>query len=238
MKSNVTELNVSQTSPETELLRLVADGLTDSGLEVRPPERYGSCRLAIACTGARCTLVVNDWGDTEWEYCPRSGGKADPKQLADVTTALLTGRADDFPRLGRGYGHEGITLKGIVGLELKARGLDVDLNVYQDEHYFDAHAEIVVTSPGSEEDAKVCVTDDGCMIWMRDYWDEAAASASEPNLCGWITDPAAVAAAMVETVTRAMSYLRPEMNLRDSAAREAGPTTSSSPAPQAGLVVG
>lgn len=213
-----------------ELLRLVADGLTDSGLEVRPPERDGSCHLVIACAGARCTLAVNDWGDAEWEYYTRSGDNADPKQLADATTALLTGRADDFPRLGRGYGHEGITLKGIVGLELKARGLDVDLNVYPDEDYFDALAEIVVTSPGSEEDAKVCVTDDGCLIWMRDYWDEAAASASEPNLCGSITDPAAVAAAVVETVTRAMSYLRPDMNLRDGAAREAGPTTSSSPA--------
>ena len=200
---------MSQTSPDTILLRLVADGLADSGLNVRPPERDGSCRLAIACAGARCTLAVNDWGDAEWEYCPSSGDNADPKQLADAATALLTGRADDFPRLGRGYEHEGITLKGVIGLELKARGLDVDLNVCQDKDYFDAYAENLVTSPGSEENAKVCVTDDGCLTWMRDYWNEAATILPEPDVCGWITDPAVVAEAVAETVTRAMSYLRP-----------------------------
>jgi hypothetical protein len=191
-----------------ELLRLVVGGLADSGLEVRPPERDGSCRLVIACTGARCTLAVNDWGDAEWDYCPGSGDHADPKQLADVATALLTGQADDFPRLGRGYGHDGITLKGIVGLELKARGLDVDLAIYPDEDYFDAHAEIVVTSPDSEEGAKVFVTDQGCLTWTRDYWDETAANVSEPD-CGRITDPAAITVPVVESVTRAMSYLRP-----------------------------
>jgi hypothetical protein len=192
-----------------ELLRLVTDGLADSGLQVRPPERDGSCRLIIACTGARCTLAVNELGDAEWDYCPGSGDNADAKQLADVATALLTGRADGFPRLGHGYDREDITLKGIVGLELKARGLDVDLAVYPDEDYFDAHAEIVVTRPGSEEGAKVFVTDQGCLTWMRDYWDEAAASVSELGFGGSITDPAVIAVPVVESVTRAMSYLRP-----------------------------
>lgn len=192
-----------------DLLRLVADGLTDSGLDVRPPERDGSCRLVIVCTGARCTLAVNDWGDAEWDYCPGSGEYADPKQLADLATALLTGPVDDFPRRGHGYDHEGITLKGIVGLELKARGLKVDLAVYPDEDYFDAHAEIVVTSPGSEEGAKIFVTDHGCLTWMREYWGEATRSVSEPDLSGPLTDPAAIAATVVNTITRAMSYLRP-----------------------------
>jgi hypothetical protein len=206
---NISCGHVADRTRPGELLRLVADGLTDSGLEVRLPERDGRCRLVIACAGARCTVAVNDWGDAEWDYCPKSGDNADPKQLADVATALLTGRAGHFPRLGRGYGHESITLKGIVGLELKARGLDVDLSVYQDEDYFDAHAEIVVTSPGSDENAKVFVTDQGCLTWMRDYWDEAAASLSEPDLCRRITDPAAIAIAAVQAVMRAMSYLRP-----------------------------
>jgi hypothetical protein len=191
-----------------ELLRLVADGLAGSGLQVHPPERDGSCRLVVACMGARCTLAVNDWGDAEWDYCPDSGDNPNAKQLADVTTALLTGRADDFPRLGRGYAREGITLKGIVGLELKARGMDVELAVYPDEDSFDAHAEIVVTSPGREASAKVFVTDQGCLTWMRDYWDATAAGVSEPDSCGRIVDPAAIASPVVESVTRAMSYLR------------------------------
>jgi hypothetical protein len=199
---------VDRTRPG-ELLRLVADGLTGSGLDVRPPERDGSCRLVIACTGARCTLAVNDWGDAEWDYYPGSGDHTDPKQLADLATTLLTGRVDDFPRRGRGYDHEGITLKGIVGLELKARGLDVDLAVYPDEDYFDTHAEIVVTSPGSEEGAKVFVTDHGDLTWMREYCDKDTTNVSEPELCRSLTDPAAIADAVVNTITRAMSYLRP-----------------------------
>lgn len=147
---NISCGHVADRSRPGELLRLVADGLTDSGLEVRLPGRDGRCRLVIACAGAQCTVAVNDWGDAEWDYCPRSGENADPKHLADVATALLTGRAD---------------------------------------HFF--------------------VTDQGCLTWMRDYWDEAAASLSEPDLCGWITDPAAIAIAVVQAVMRAMSYLRP-----------------------------
>jgi hypothetical protein len=196
-----------------ELLRLVADGLTDSGLDVRPPERDGSCRLVIACGAAQCTLAVNDWGDAEWDYCPGSGDHADPKQLADLATTLLTGQVGDFPRQGRGYGHEGITLKGIVGLELKARGLDVDLAVYPDEDYFDTRAEIVVASPGSEEDTKVFVTDHGDLTWMREYCDEVATSVSEPASCRSVTDPAAIADTVVNTIAQAMSYLRRGSNV-------------------------
>jgi hypothetical protein len=192
-----------------ELLSLVANGLAESGFQVRPPERPGSCRLVIACRGARCTLAVDDWGDAEWAYCPGSGDGADAKELADVATALLTGRADDFPCVGRGYGHERITLKGVVGLELRARGLDVGLVVCRDEDFFDAHAEIVAASPGSDEGAKVFITDQGCLTWIRDYWDECGTAAFETDSSWGITDPAGVAAAVVETVTRAMSYLRP-----------------------------
>jgi hypothetical protein len=87
--------------------------------------------------------------------------------------------------------------------------LDVDLAVYPDEDYFDTHAEIVVTSPGSQGGAKVFVTDHGGLTWMREYCDEASTSVSEPDLCGSLTELAAIADAVVNTITRAMSYLRP-----------------------------
>ena len=190
-----------------ELMRLVADGLTANGFEVRPPECEGGCRLTIGCHRARCTVAVTDWADVEWEWCPLPSGEADPKRIADVATTLLTGDAQDYPRLGNGYGHDTVTFKGVVGLELKARGLAVDLDIYQDEDYFDAHAEIVVTSPGSEADAAVHVADDGSLTWTRDYWAEAAASAWAPDSCGGIADPEKVAGAVVATITRAMSQL-------------------------------
>src|SRR6266567_1049965 len=96
-------------------------------------------------------------GDVEWECAPQAGGEMDPKQIADIAATLLTGQAQAYPRLGTGYGHGSVTFKGIVGLELKARGFHVDLEVYQDEDYFDARAEIVVTSTGSGDGATVYV---------------------------------------------------------------------------------
>jgi hypothetical protein len=45
-----------------ELLSLVMDGLSGSGLDVRRDE---DCRLAIAWPGARCMLAVSDCGRAE-----------------------------------------------------------------------------------------------------------------------------------------------------------------------------
>ena len=134
---------VDRTAPG-ELLRLVADRLADAGLDVRPPAE-GDGRLDIAWPGARCTLAVGDGGSAEWEYCPWSPADADPDLTADLATALLTGRSGPQPRVGPGHQFENVTFKGIVGLELKARGLEVELAVYCDETAFDTFAEIIAT---------------------------------------------------------------------------------------------
>jgi hypothetical protein len=191
-----------------ELLRLVMDGMAGSGFDVRPPGHEESCCMTIAVPGAQCALEVTGCGSARWEYSPRSPDEADPDLAADLATALLTGRPGPFPLLGGGHQHQNITFKGIVGLELKARGLDVELVVYSDEDHFDACAEIVATTPGGGDDeAKVCVTDDGCLAWAREYQPEADATVSEPDSSGWIANPASAADAIVETVTRAMSCL-------------------------------
>lgn len=202
---NTTRL-AARTAPG-ELLRLVADGLTDVGLDVRPPADADGCRLDIAMPGARCTLAVGEGGSAEWEYWPWSAHDADPGLTADLATVLLTGRSGPQPRLGSGYQRENVTFKGIVGLELKARGLDVELAVYTDETAFDVLAEIVATVPGQVEGGgQVCVADDGGLTWTRDYLAEAAAL-SGPGL-GRAADPAGIAGLVVEAVTRAMSLLR------------------------------
>ena len=54
------------------------------------------------------------------------------------------------------------------------------------------------------------LTDEGCVTWSRDYWAEAAAITCEPEYNGWIADPAKVARAVVETITRAMSQVQPK----------------------------
>jgi hypothetical protein len=192
-----------------DLLRLVADGLARSGLNVHTPEDAESRCVTIILAGAQCTPEVTDYGCARWEYCPWPPGQADPDLTADLATVLLTGHAGPFPRLGRRHQSQNITFKAIVGLELRARGLDVELMVYRDEDYFDAFAEIMATAPGAGCEAKVCVTDDGSLTWTREYGGQAAAVLPGPGLCGRVADPAGVAAAVAESVTRAVSYLPP-----------------------------
>ncbi len=166
-----------------ELLRLVADGLAGAGLDVRPPADADGCR-------------------------PWSADDADPDLTADLATVLLTGQAGPQPRLASGHHRENITFKGIVGLELKARGLDVELAVYCDETAVDVFAEIVVTVPGpGDGGGQVCVADDGGLTWTRDYLADAAAL-SGPGRAGQATDQAGIAGLVMEAVTRAMALLR------------------------------
>ncbi len=145
--------------------------------------------------GARCTLAVGEGGSAEWEYWPWSADDADPDLTADLATV-----AADRPQPGRsrawapGTSRENVTFKGIVGLELKARGLDVELAVYCDETAFDVFAEIIATVPGpGDGGGQVCVADDGGLTWTRDYLAEAAALVSAPGLCGQAADPASIA---------------------------------------------
>jgi hypothetical protein len=192
-----------------ELLRLVADGLTGAGLDVRTPSDADGCRLDIASPGARCTLAVGEGGTAEWEYWPWSADDADPSLTADLATVLLTGRSGPQPRLGPGHQRENVTFKGIVGLELKARGLDVELAVYRDETVFDVIAEIIATVPGQGGGGgQVCVADDGGLTWTRDY-PAGAATLPGPGHAGQAADPGSIAGSVVEAVTRAMALLRP-----------------------------
>jgi hypothetical protein len=186
-----------------ELMRLVAEGLMAHGIVVRLPEDEGDRRLTIGCPGGRCTVSVGDWGDVEWQWCP--AGLAVPWRIANVAAALLTGRAPGPSGPGSGYTLDCVTFKGLVGLELKARGFDVGLEVHEDEEHFDVWAEIVVTSPGSGDGARVHVTDEGSVTWTRDHWAEATAVVRAPGYCRWITDPGKLAGAVVATITRAMS---------------------------------
>lgn len=198
---------------QDELLRLVADGLASAGLDVHQPDGQEES-LVITRLGARCVLTIGDYGFAEWEYHPRSPADADPALTADLATALLTGRFGPQPRLGTGHQRERVTFKGLVGLELKARGLDVELAVYSDEAVFDTFAEIVATVPGPADDGQVCVADDGGLTWTRDYCAGIIATPA-PGTFGQTAAPSSIASSLVETVTRAVAYLHPAEASRD-----------------------
>jgi hypothetical protein len=191
-----------------ELMRLVADGLAASGLDIRPSEGTADQvgQVVIGRDDADCELSVGEQGRVQLGYRPRSGEAADPKLPADLATVLLTGQRGDLPRLGNGYDHPGVTLKGMVGLELRERGLDVRLAVYGDDLYFESCSEIVATNPGDADgdDGQVYVTDDGGLLWVRDFSAEHETVRRHPQFTSRITDPEGLAGEVVAALGMAL----------------------------------
>jgi hypothetical protein len=154
------------TAPKaSELARLTAASLTAAGLQVTGPDAAGGCRLVIACQAAQCALIVSDSADAELHWSPFAGDAADPHRVADLAAALLSGQPGArHPDAASG----GITFKGIVGIDLRAGGFQVDLNVYPDNYYYDVTADITVTGPRAGNSGAVHVTDDGGLTWHRE----------------------------------------------------------------------
>jgi hypothetical protein len=173
---------------------MVADRLSARGFGVSLPTIDDGRRLTVRGGGGRCELSVGDCGHVECEYAVPGRGEAAAKRIADVISMLLTGQAKGYPRRGAGYGQPGITLKGIAGLELKTRGFDVALEVYEDYACYDVFAAIVVTNPRTRTNATVRVGDDGIIIWEQDY---PAGPAGTP--------PAKLADSIAATLTQAFS---------------------------------
>jgi hypothetical protein len=97
-----------------------------------------------------------------------------------------------------------ITFKGIAGMDLKAKGFDVALDVYPDDFRYDVISEIAVTNP-RDDAGTVYITDQGGLTWSRDYWDEHAETTWHPHYRTWLPDPTTVARAIADTITRALS---------------------------------
>lgn len=189
------------------LTRLVADRLAKNGFSVGLPEREDDCQLSISSQELPGTLSVSDCGFVVWECGPRAAGGLGPATLADLAATLLTGQAGDRPRGQREPA--GLTFKAAVGLDLRARGLKVALNVCEDELCLDAETEIVVTSPGTDTKAEVRITDSGSFTWQRDYWLEAATMSWEPEFDWWIASPAELADTITAKLTQAIAQCLP-----------------------------
>ena len=188
-----------------KLARLTAASLTAAGLEVTAPDPApgdDGGRLVIFCRATRCDLVVSDNADAELHWSPFAAGAADPHRVADFAAALLSGRpAARHPDAAS----RDISFKGIVGMDLRAAGFEVELNVYPDLFYFDVTADITVTDPRAGDSGTVYAGDDGGLTWHRDFWDEHAETTWQPGFRAWLPDPSAVARAIAGTVSRALS---------------------------------
>jgi hypothetical protein len=191
-----------------ELMSLVADGLSAHGFRVEYPDHPESMLLTIANGSAvlKCELFVEDTGDIQWEYPAPGNGSPDPRRIADIATALLTGEAGSHEWTGRGDSATNITLKGIVGLELKARGFNVELDIFRDDDHFAVSAEIVVTAARAGGQSQVSVNDSGAITWINDYWPDYAVEAQqEPQFTAWLGRKETIARDIVDTVRRAVN---------------------------------
>jgi hypothetical protein len=187
-----------------DLASLTAASLTAAGLQVSGPDPAGADggRLVIACPGAECALLVSDAADAELWWTPLAAGAADPHRAADLAAVLLSGE----PGARHPDGADGdVTFKGVVGMNLRAGGFTVALNTYPDDYYFDVMCDIDVTNPRAWNSGTVYVTDEAGLTWHRDYWDEHAQTAWEPQFRTWLPDPSAVARAIADTVSRVLS---------------------------------
>ncbi len=185
-----------------DLLRMVGDELGARGFAVQCPAQAAGRSLTITRRdGASTYLTVDDDGSVRWECKPPRAGDADMTAFADMAVLLLTGRSD-APARQEGPQRSGLTLKGMVGRDLRARGLPVTLEVYPDNDAFDVCGEVVAGGP----DANVRVNDDGVLTWERDYWPEFAVLSWEPEF-SWDLSPriGALARTIAGTIAPALS---------------------------------
>lgn len=187
-----------------DLMRLVGDALAGRGAHVGYTGVPGGQRLAVTGLGelGAFGLSVEDTGRVQFERAA-PGGRPDPRQVADMATVLLTGRPGPFEYLGSGYGNESITFKGVVGLELRARGIETELEIYADEEYLDAEAGIRAASPRYGDDSTVFLGDHAGMLWIRDYRAEYSVTRWEPEFSAWLEGKDEIADDIVSTLTLA-----------------------------------
>jgi hypothetical protein len=73
-------------------------------------------------------------------------------------------------------------VKGVVGLELRARGFSVELDVYSDDEFLEVEASIVVAGTAADAHSEIRVSDDGNIKWNCCYLaPEYAVIAWEPE---------------------------------------------------------
>lgn len=157
-------------------MRAVAENLAAHGFRVHRPEWEESRCLTITNVGsARCELTVEDGVFVRWDYWPRSGRATDPAEVTGLALRVLG---------AEGAGPEptappGVSLMGLVGRALDARGLNVGIEVYADPVFYDVAAEIVVQNPAQPERGQVRVSEDGDFSWECHYYDEKCGDAGK-----------------------------------------------------------
>ncbi len=155
-------------------MRMVAAKLAAHEFDVREPEWPDSRRLMVTnLLGTTCDVTVDDGGGVTWEYWRGHSEGADPDRLAGLVAWLLA--SDEGAGRPRRTAGRVVTaeLPRIVGRALKARGLEVNLDVCADDHELLVVADVVVTNRAHPERGRVLVGDEVGLTWESDYYATA-----------------------------------------------------------------
>jgi hypothetical protein len=87
--------------------------------------------------------------------------------------------------------------------------MDVSLNVFTDREHFNASADVTATRPGDGDGAEICVTDDGLLMWSRDFSVGHETITWDPEYRCRIADPHGLAVEVVAAVIRALRQCQP-----------------------------
>jgi hypothetical protein len=160
-------------------MHTVAGKLTALGFDAREPDQAESRRLTIInpkCS--RCELSVQDDGSVMCDYWPLHGADTGPTEITRLVMTMLGAGNVSSSEPDTGV-TQGLTLKGAVGRALQAQGLDVSMNVYEDQDFYDVTVEIVAANPARPERGHVRVTDDGTVTWECECDDGASGDAEK-----------------------------------------------------------
>lgn len=167
------------------LLRLTGEMLEAAGISVavhcgeliispRPQPR--SKKQARENGAAQWTITVGDDAAVQLCFTPYAESTSDPRWVADIAAALLTSTLPDpAPPLSGPASVAVIGIKGVAGLNLRARGFRVRLNVDADDATLELTSDVAATTADSDDcDAHdagtVWISDNGSIFYERAYW--------------------------------------------------------------------
>lgn len=192
-------MTVTDDAPVPHLARLTADRIAEAGIPVSY-DKYGILLISPGPGAEDWTLAVGDEADAHLSCSPPATGVSDPHRIADIAAALLTGNPGTGEPDPAAPPVSAIGVKGVVGLDLRARGFRVELNTYVFDSTLELAADISATAPDADprdpDTAGVAyIADDGSIGYERSFWQP---------------DPSAAARAIAATITAALRTAHPD----------------------------
>lgn len=195
-------MTVTDDAPAPLLVRLTADRIAEAGIPVSS-DKYGilliSPESSTESGTGRWTLALDDDAHVHLRFSPPTAGTSDPHRIADIAAALLTGTPGTGEPAPGAPPVNVIGIKGVAGLDLRARGFRVELNTYVFDDTLELASDVSATVPGTgsrEPDIVgiAYIADDGSISYERSFWQP---------------DPSAAARTIATTVTAAIHTAHP-----------------------------